>query len=139
MTLPTYLTFQSLMSGQSALISATVASSASPAAPTDMVLSGSRAVVDWDEEPTNPMIDVSAFHEPTIVDDGPIPAHVGLQLIEYGIAAEDVDRLCAWMHGKRLRLNFMTKGIEYLAQMRREERMDEEVTQVLPAAARRRV
>jgi len=130
--IPAYLSFQSLITGIS------VASTA--AAPLSMAPTGAQASVDWDNEPTNPMIDVSPFQEErTIVDDGPIPAHVGLELLEYGIPSRDIDRLREWMHGKRLRLHFMTKGIEYLIQMRREERMENEVTEVMPAAARRRV
>jgi hypothetical protein len=126
---------QSIITGQTALVSASVAGSSTRVA---SLTGAAPAAIDWDNEPTNPMIDVSALQERTIVDDGPIPAHVGLELLEYGIPAADIDRLSAWMEGKRLRLGFMTKGIEYLIQMRREERMDEEVTQVMPAAARRR-
>lgn len=136
MTLPAYFTMQSIMTGQTALVSASLASR-EPQIEMTSVTAGATGVIDEDNEPTNPMIPFP--EERTIVDNGPIPAHIGLELIEYGIPSHDIDRLSGWMDRKGLRLHFMTKAIEYLGLMRREERMDDEITQVMPAAARRHV
>lgn len=112
------------------------------AANANMTLTGASATIDWDNEPTNPMIALPDTGERTIVESRCLPFEVAHEMLTYdafGITTAELSRFEQWLGEKRIRVGFFTKGIELLVQMRREIRMDEEVTQVMPAAARRRI
>jgi hypothetical protein len=110
----------------------------------NMTLSGASAAIDWDNEPTNPMIQASDFGEKNIVESRSLPYEVAHEMLTYNpetfpITAEELSRFEQWLGTKHIRVGFFTKGIELLVEMRREIRMDEEITHVMPAAARRRI
>lgn len=112
----------------------------------NMTLAGAPAVIDWDNEPTNPMIQAPDLSEKTIVESRSLPYEVAHEMLTYeafGITTAELSRFEQWLGEKHIRVGFFTKGIELLVQMRREIRAmgheDEEITQVMPAAARRRI
>lgn len=109
-----------------------------------MPVTAAQAAVDFDNEPTNPMIRLEDSGERTIVESRCLPFEVAHEMLSYShdgfrITSAELSQFEQWLGTKRLRVGFFTKGIELLLQMRREIRMDEEITQVIPAAARRRI